>query len=552
MVRPALRPNGNPNAKAEASADELIWNEDDHPAKNYAALGRRLAACGDLYSNPIYGNGLTMVLPDGEPVQITKGIELAPVIADRLKVRVMKDGKSKGTTVTAAHLNAMLRSKKFLAAFRPADSITKTPMCLADFTLTSPGYNDGGPGYRIFYTGGNPALSDSLETINAFVGVMDWESNADRTNAVAAALTVMLRNHWPGGKPIIVATATKSHAGKDTVIDFASGTTGSVSISYQTPDWPVERSLVGAVKTSSDAGVVVIENARLDRGDKFIASAFIERFATNPKPLLFSTGTGAPVRRRNDIVLAISTNFGMVSEDIMNRALSIHLTPVGNVADRESPIGNPKHEFLPAHRDQIAAELRGMVERWKRAGMPPDEDVKHSFGPWAKTIGGILKVNGFTDFLANSGVRKTADDPVRSALGLLGAKLPDRWLPPADWVRLAVELGVAKTLIQAADRDSEEGRKRGIGVVLSAHRDETFLVESEKHKLTFRSERKRARFDGGEPQVRYQFVKLAEEMLPVEEAPPSDEEQAANGEKGKGGETVQVENEASKVEWEDI
>ena len=78
-------------------------------------------------------------------------------------------------------------------------------------------------------------------------------------------------------------------------------------------NWALERSFVGAIKTAPDAGVIVIENARLDPRDKFIASAFIERFVTDPEPLLFSTGTGAPVRRRNDFVLGISTNFGTVS-----------------------------------------------------------------------------------------------------------------------------------------------------------------------------------------------------------------------------------------------
>ena len=118
-------------------------------------------------------------------------------------------------------------------------------MYLPDFTLTVPGYNDGGSGHQILYTGGVAPISDSMDTIDAFLGVMDFETEADRTNAVAAALTVMLRNHWPGGKPIVVATATKSHAGKDTVLAFASGISGSVSISYQATNWALERNLSG-------------------------------------------------------------------------------------------------------------------------------------------------------------------------------------------------------------------------------------------------------------------------------------------------------------------
>ena len=207
--------------------------------------------------------------------------------------------------------------------------------------------------------GVEPEVATSFDAINKFLDVMEWESNADRTNAVAAALTVVLRNHFPGGKPIFCVTANKSHAGKDTVIAFATGDAGSVSVSYQQTNWALERSVVGALKTNPDTAVVVVENARLDRRERFIASAFLERIATDPEPFLFSTGTGAPVRRKNDLVLAISTNFGTFSEDGMNRNLPSRLNSVGDVARRQSPIGNPRHEYLPANKRQIAAELAG-------------------------------------------------------------------------------------------------------------------------------------------------------------------------------------------------
>jgi hypothetical protein len=242
----------------------------------------------------------------------------------------------------------------------------------------------------------------------------------------------------------------------------------------------------------------------------------LERFATDPEPLLFSTGTGQPVRRRNDLVLAISTNFGTASEDILNRSLPIHLHPTGDVANRKSPIGNPKLEFLPNNKDKIAAELRGMVERWKAAGQPLDEDVWHPCGPWAAVVGGILKANGFTDFLANYGKRKTADDPLRHGLGLIGAAKPDEWMRPADWALSVADLGLVKTVIPEADRENSESRTRGIGVVLSAHANETFLVETEDSKLTLRLEKRRSRVGGGDPKVQYRFATVETESIPEE------------------------------------
>lgn len=491
----------------EVEAD-FIWDDGKVAKVNYEALGKRLALSGDLFRSPRHGSGLIQLLSSAKHATISKGADLLPVIVDRVRVLVMKEGKVKGSRINAADLNAMLRSEAFLGQFIPVDRLTAVPLYLPDFTLTGPGFNDGGTGHRILYSGDIPAISDDLETINAFLGVMQFESNADRTNTVAAALTVLLHNHWPGGKPVVLVTATKSHAGKDTIIAFATGTNKSVSISYQATSWAVERSFVGAVKTNPDAAVIVVENARLDGREKVIASAFLERFATDPEPQLFSTGTGAALRVRNDFVLAISTNFGSVSEDILNRAMSIHLNPVGNIADRDSPIGNPKLEFLPANREKIAAELWGMVERWKAAGQPLDEDVRHPFGPWAKVIGGILRVSGFNDFLTNYGNRKTADDPIRRGLGILGSSQPDVWLGSGEWSKLAVDLGLEKAVIPAADHGTDAGRKRGIGVVLSNHRDETLVVETETGTITLRLEKERRRWGGGEPQTKYQFASL--------------------------------------------
>ena len=75
----------------------------------------------------------------------------------------------------------MLLSESFLTKFRPLDLVTSVAMYLPpDFTLTATGYNDGGHGHRIYYTGGMVQISDSMETVNKFLNVMAFKSNADR------------------------------------------------------------------------------------------------------------------------------------------------------------------------------------------------------------------------------------------------------------------------------------------------------------------------------------------------------------------------------------
>ncbi len=313
------------------TGEEFIWDDDVRPAINYDALGRTLAARGDLFRNSGHG-GLMLIAPDGTHRLITKGSDLYPVIVDRVHVRVHKDGKTKGSRIPAADLNAMLRSETFLGQFPVLDLVVSRPMYLPGFNLTEPGYNDGGPGHRIYYRGGAPEISDSLDTINKFLDVMEWDSPADRTNAVGAALTVMLRNHWLGQKPIILVTATKSGGGKGTVVDFACATDRSILVPYQSEDWAFERGIAEAIATAPDAGLIVIDNARLGRKDKAIASACLERAVTDPKPFFFSSGSNS-IRTINNRVFAITTNFGMVSEDTMNTTARYAKKTEGQLAE---------------------------------------------------------------------------------------------------------------------------------------------------------------------------------------------------------------------------
>jgi hypothetical protein len=407
-------------------AERMDWDEGRPFAENARELGRKLRRSGDLYRGP-YAGGLILASrhPSVPPMPIQDRTLMGAIIADRLNLTRLKDNKPRGTTLPASVHSVLLRSESFLQQFQPIDEIIYSPLFLSpDFDLTAPGYHDGGPGQRLLFVGETARVKMGHDRIDRFLDAMCFPTEADRTGAVAAALTVLLHHHWPGGKPILVVTSDKSHAGKDTLIQFASGTSRQVSISYQATDWALERALVGALNHDRSIVVVTIENARLD-GVPYLRSAFLERLATDPEPLLYSTAMRRPIRCRNGFILAISMNHGKFGEDVLNRSLPIHLSPVGDVASRRSPIGNPKLEYLPAHREEIAAEVRGMVVRWRESGRPLDESVRHPFTEWARVVGGILQVNGFTQFLGNYQARRTTQDPLREAIGRLGATTID-------------------------------------------------------------------------------------------------------------------------------
>lgn len=519
----ASEPKDFPQHKASSDGKLIVWNQEEPPASNYPVVGAHLAAAGDLFRAPGCASGLILAsaVADMPPAIVNDAGTLDAIIIDRLAVEVRKNGQLLAHRIPSADRAAMLKTEMFLQRFAPLDMVTTTPIHLPDFTLTRPGYNDGGRGHRILYAGPPPAISNSTTAITLFLDVMAFASNADRTNAVAAALTVKLRTFWCGAKPLIGATAWKSQSGKDTLIDFSAGKNRSSSVTYQATDWAFERAIVGAFRLHPDTVLLRIDNARLYGNQAFIASGFLEGLITNPEPTFFSTGTGGPTSRANNFIVAIATNEGSLSTDLNNRSLPIRLEAVGNVEDRVSPIGNPRLEYLPANRDLIDAELNGMIERWKAEGQPLAKNVRHPFTQWAQTIGGILEVNGFADFLTNFSYRKSADDPLRKALGLLGAAAVaqgnDAWRTPAEWARLAVSTGLVKQLVPAAERHSEQGRERAIGVVLTAHKDETVRVDTDDLRLALRIRKERRRFvPGGPASTRYRFEILERHPIPAD------------------------------------
>ena len=458
------------------------WEIEQGADYNYQQLGSLLAATGDLFRGKEDESGLIVLRPSGRSLRINRGKDLIPLVVDRVHMQVTKEGKVTREFPTQIHFDTMLRTEAFLSNFTFVDEVATRPVYLNDFSLARPGYNDGQPGDRILFTGEPVAPASTTETIDTFLDVMDFASNADRTNAVAAGLTCQLRRMWHGGKPAIIVTATKSHAGKGTVTEFIRGSLAKADILYETTDWPMQSQFHKLLKVDPDIGFIVFDNVRLDsaggRG-KCIRSGFIESFVTNEEAILACPTAGEPIRQPNRFVIAINTNDGKLSPDLMNRALPIHLDPKGDVQDRRPSIGNPKEDYLPKNREQIEAELHGMIAQWKDQGQPLDTLVKHPMTAWAQTIGGILKANGYTDFLANYGARRIADDPIRDALSILGASHPNESLRPREWAEEAVKEGLAKTLFSPTERDTPKGRERAIGVVLSNHLNTTFDSSTE-------------------------------------------------------------------------
>ena len=512
-------PEDFPEPPAANNTEIFEWNESNPRTDIYPKFGKLLASRKDFYRRSTHGGGL-LLAPEhsnAPAVDLDDITRFQAAIADYVRVQVIKDGKAKGSFIPNAQLKIMSRSELFLRELPAVDEVVDHAVYSPpDFRPTTPGYNNRGLGHRVLHIGSQPQIIRTRFALDRYYDTVEFDSPADRANAYAAGVTVKLRRFWPGGKPIALVTAAKSHAGKGTLISCFAGLTGMNSVTYQSTDWAFERSLVGALLFNDKIGVINIDNVRIG-GAGFVRSAFLERFLTDPQPFLFSTGTGRPVRCWNNFFFTLSSNEGSFSTDLMNRGLPIKLSPKGDMLRRHSSIGNPKHEYLPRHRNQIDAEFNGMIANWVDAGCPLDTDVHHSSFLWGQTVGGILKANGIDYFLENFDARHNIDDPTRRALGLLGAAHFNQYRTASEWSKTVVDLGFVKALIPEADRDGEKARARGIGVTLAAHLDETFDVRTEDRIQSLKLERVRKRFpDKDEPQTKYQFRELAGQALPTD------------------------------------
>ena len=234
-------------------------------AWNYRRLGRCLEkAHGDLFRDRADGHGLIHVTPDGNARRIVKGADLAPLIVDRVKMRMLKEGKLVSELPTASHLNAMLQSETFLQQFRPLDEVAKEPIYLDDY-WPNRGIPTAALESGFCSSASNPKLRDSTATTEQFLSLMDFDSNADRTNTVAAGdcpcccIVIGL-----GIKPVVIITGTKSHSGKGTVTEFVRGSAAKADLLYESLDWPMQSQLQRQLRVNPQIAMIVLDNVRRD------------------------------------------------------------------------------------------------------------------------------------------------------------------------------------------------------------------------------------------------------------------------------------------------
>jgi hypothetical protein len=232
----------------------------------------------------------------------------------------------------------------------------------------------------------------------------------------------------------------------------------------------------------------------------------------------------------------VTSNLTSGSSDLISRGLPVRLHFEGNPVER-SFRHNPL-TYAVRHRLEILGEAAALVLRWKKAGKPDARDVwpagrpppRHRCERWVQIIGGILAVNGFTNFLSNVEEAKAAMDEGLQALAVLAEhvslrKVDGYYNPqegdlhwgklPREWVRVFLDAEVFRDRL--ADKNAR-GRDTFVGTFLSGKTDRAVAVTVGAAGGTAVLRRNAVRND----QKRYYF-----EITLSSSAPPPDAQQGA-------------------------
>jgi hypothetical protein len=286
---------------------------------------------------------------DGQVRQIMTAEDLGALLIDVMDIVKINYSDKPSERLTSTDLRELLHTETFLGCFRRLPKVVRTPVILSDYSTSVPGHNepDG-----VLYLGPPVPSVKGTDAIRRFLDVMEWDCEASATNAVAGMLTIPWRRHWPGNKPFFAVTGTKSHAGKGTVCEFILiDQTAMAAIDWDPhKDWPMNNEFVNQYQRDPSIGVLFFDNVRR-RGQGEIKSSWLESLITSSQ-VVIGRATGPNDTRvvPNEFVPLLNTNEGSFGADMSNRHVPIGLHPKGDVTQRKSSIGNPKHEYLPANR----------------------------------------------------------------------------------------------------------------------------------------------------------------------------------------------------------
>jgi hypothetical protein len=321
---------------------------------------------------------------------------------------------------TRDHGGIILANAASVPTLQEIRSLTSYPVYRAGFELCSPGYANG------IYFDCPPELDGlRVETDLAVIRtvladlVIDFpfKADADRQNFFGLLLTPILAPAISGNRPMHLIHSPMERTGKTKLADEC---LGGIIIGRRTP----AQQMVDSVDETDKRTL-----AMLMRGETLLHLDNLRDFLDSP--VIASLLTAAVYQGRilgatriidvaNSLSIVATGNNVRCSGEIAKRTVPIRLQPSNDRPEERTDFQHPHFfEFVLANRCRVLGCLLGAIELWKAAGKPRGTIPLGGFDEWASTIGGIMSVLGFDQWLTNAREWRASSDTRRSDLEAL-------------------------------------------------------------------------------------------------------------------------------------
>ncbi|MBF0363238.1 MAG: hypothetical protein HQK49_19605 [Oligoflexia bacterium] len=291
---------------------------------------------------------------------------------------------------------------------------SRAPILNLKYERLSPGYNVE---EKAYYAGTNiePVKNDQ-SIIKSFLLDWPWEDEASFENFLASCLFRFISHHHPGSIPSCLILGNQQGLGKSFLAFFQSlifegEQTTPISLS-KIDDDELTKQIVSILLTGKQT--ILFDNIK----SKSLASPVVEVLLTSPRIGLRILGSNKGLNQVNTTQVFFTLNEGNVCKDIIDRSIPIKLKLIGDPKKKNWKYPDFTSSVLE-HREQIIAEFLGMWAKWCEAGKPLS-DKRHRFIKFGHIIGGVLEVNGYTNFLNNlENISEERDDLIQDFMELI-------------------------------------------------------------------------------------------------------------------------------------
>ena len=352
---------------------------------------------------------------------------------------------------------------------------TRNPVYTADFRLAEPGFD---PDSGIYYDGEPIVPTGDTERLDELLQDFCWKTPGDRTNYLAMLLSTLLISKFIGSKPAVVFNGNQPELGKSILAQIIAIIRDGVQVeiaTYNANDEEFEKRLGSIVRRGNTT--IIIDNAKARGRVITIESATLERSITDPILSFRLLGNSTDIRCENSHIFCITANTPEVSRDLITRSVVVSLYYEGSPTAREFSVADPEG-YAMQYRNEILAELCGMVEKWKSAGMPlASTESRFNKKGWGNIIGGILATNEQIGFLENADEAAEQMDAARREFGELVEAMScseQYYFTSADLVHLAEQKSVLKSELGDGSARSKSTR---MGILATRYVAERFELE---------------------------------------------------------------------------